>query len=351
MTTHISARVAWHNDGWNGRICKNPAANTFCVGSHSYPGNYIFKRRCLEWENSNAGTKCNDLERIPPCSFSINMFGDEEVTAEADPPDFFNDNTEKRQWILPPATVSIWPYEAMYTGDVIKGRTFDYDRRLERAREYFNAIEPNRSLIFYYSNYSNPFSEDEAKRYVLIGVSRIKSLGEELFYEGCSQKVRERYGGGFVWQRSITSHYPDQGFRIPYHHYKDNPEVLEQIALFPDNPRLCKYATRHMSDDDALGLLESFLRVIYTLKDMGDTTEDWQRRAQWVENLIAELWRHRGLFPGMGAVLTLLRMPNAIPYFKDQALKGNEIEAHHALFDYLEDKENRIENFQVSTTE
>ena len=24
MVQHISARVAWHNNGWNGHICKNP---------------------------------------------------------------------------------------------------------------------------------------------------------------------------------------------------------------------------------------------------------------------------------------------------------------------------------------
>jgi exodeoxyribonuclease V alpha subunit len=26
MTVHISARVAWHDSGWNGRICQDPKA-------------------------------------------------------------------------------------------------------------------------------------------------------------------------------------------------------------------------------------------------------------------------------------------------------------------------------------
>ena len=50
MTVHISARIAWHDDGWNGRICQNPAANTFCVGTQSYPGQHIGEKRSLEWE-------------------------------------------------------------------------------------------------------------------------------------------------------------------------------------------------------------------------------------------------------------------------------------------------------------
>lgn len=31
MTIHISARMAWHMDGWNGRVCKEPAANRYGI--------------------------------------------------------------------------------------------------------------------------------------------------------------------------------------------------------------------------------------------------------------------------------------------------------------------------------
>ena len=44
MATHISARVAWHANGWNGRICREPAANTYCVGTQSYPGQLIAEK-------------------------------------------------------------------------------------------------------------------------------------------------------------------------------------------------------------------------------------------------------------------------------------------------------------------
>ena len=53
------------------------------------------------------------------------------------------------------------------------------------------------------------------------------AVGEELFYEGCSENVRHRYGGGFVWDRNITSHYPDQGLRLPLHRYRERPDVLD----------------------------------------------------------------------------------------------------------------------------
>ena len=335
MTVHVSARVSWHADGWNGHICRDPAANTYCVGTQSYPGQQIAEKRSLEWETECAGQPCRSLDRIPPCCYSHNAFGTDMVAAEAAPPDWFRDGTQTRRWDLPPATVCVWPYEVMYGEDVRQKDRYDYDRRLANARKYFSAISPNKSLVFYYANYSNPFSEDEAKRYALVGISRVKALGAELFYEGCSDHVKKRYGGGFVWQRAITSDYPDQGLRIPYHAYRYHPEVLARIALFPENPRLCKYATRHLSDDDALGLVEGFLRVVRELQALGDTSNDWSLRAHWLEQLISELWQHRGLMPGIPSVLEMLSLHDAIALFKTRALEGREVETADAIFGFL----------------
>ena len=233
MTNHVSARVAWHMDGWNGHICRNPAANTYCVGPHSYPGTKIAEERILEWEQANGGRCCSELDNIPPCIYSINAFGTKPLTAFSDPPKFFKDGTRQRRWNLPPATVCVWPYEEMFLEEVKKqGGTYDYDKRLERARNYFSQVENDRSLIFYYANYSNPFNEEDSRSYVLVGVSRVKKIGEIMFYENCSPETKQKFGGGFIWQCNLTSHYPDQGFRMPYHLYLDKPEVLDKIFLY-----------------------------------------------------------------------------------------------------------------------
>jgi exodeoxyribonuclease V alpha subunit len=31
MATHLSARLTWHEDAWNGRICRHPALNAACM--------------------------------------------------------------------------------------------------------------------------------------------------------------------------------------------------------------------------------------------------------------------------------------------------------------------------------
>jgi exodeoxyribonuclease V alpha subunit len=183
-------------DGWNGRVCADPAANTFCVGNYSYPGDQIRVSRNLEWEKANAGALCSSLDGIPPCVYSINAFGKDGVTGYSDPPEWYPAH-ERRTWEMPASTVCIWPFEEMYRDEVKrsgKGQMYDYDKRLAFAQEYFSRIDVGKSLVFYYANYSNPFSEDDARRYVLVGMSRVKELSKIRNYDNMLPEDRKRYG-------------------------------------------------------------------------------------------------------------------------------------------------------------
>src|SRR5258706_2080914 len=258
MTTHLSARLAWHMDGWNGHICRNPSSNHYCVGPHSYPGDKIKENRNLEWEQSVAGECCSKLDQIPPCIYSINAFGSKALTAYDDPPDFF-DSGKRTKWNLPPATVCVWPYEAMYDDAAKTQGRVDNAKRLELANEFFSPIEKDKSLVFHYANYSNPLSEEESKHYVVIGLSRVKKLGRIEYYKATDKATRDKFAGGFIWQINVETYYPDQGLRIPYHRYLEQPEIFERITPVPENSRCFKYGTRHVSDDDALSLVERFV--------------------------------------------------------------------------------------------
>lgn len=337
MTVHLSARLAWHLDGWNGCVCTVPRANGHCIGLRSYPGQMIAENRDLAFEEQHAGEPCARLPRPLPCGYSVNAFGAEPILAYADPPEFFRDGTKRKEWKVPPATVCTWPYEAMYDDALrLEKGAWDNDARLEAARKYFASLEEDRSLVFYYANYSNPFSDDEHPRYVVVGVSRLAKVGEELFYEGTSEPVRKRYGGGFVWDRNITSHYPDQGFRLPYHAYQNDSEVLARIALIPDNVRCFKYGTRHVSDDEALELVERLLEIATFLRDRGDTSESWPVRIAWLESLVAELWRSRGVFPGLARTLDAIGFPEAVAWAKKETQAGREREARESVFAFLD---------------
>ncbi|MFL6546644.1 MAG: ATP-dependent RecD-like DNA helicase, partial [Candidatus Udaeobacter sp.] len=176
----------------------------------------------------------------------------------------------------------------------------------------------------------------------------MKKIGDIMFYGNCSAETKQKYGGGFIWQCNLTSHYPDQGFRIPYHLYMDQPEVLDTILIVPDNQRNFKYATRVISDDDALDLVEKFLETANTLKDLGDTSENWSVRIGWLQSLVGELWQKRGLYPGLPAVLDHLDFKEAIPYFKQQTTAGNEQDAKKALFAYLDGRTTSIAGLNLA---
>ena len=66
------------------------------------------------------GKCCTKLkgDYIPPCVYSINAFGTEQIMAFADPPHWWKDGTTRKFWDLPPATVCVWPSEWMYGEDV-----------------------------------------------------------------------------------------------------------------------------------------------------------------------------------------------------------------------------------------
>jgi hypothetical protein len=155
----------------------------------------------------------------------------------------------------------------MYAEEVKASGYLDNDRRRALTLEFFEPIKSDcgQNLIFYYANYSNPLSEDEAPRYVMIGVSRIVKVGEELRYRDPSPEIVKRYAGGMVWARSISAAYPDEGVRLPYHSYHDDPQRLAEIAVFPENTSLCKYGSKHLTDDEAIGLLEQFLAKVRRL--------------------------------------------------------------------------------------
>ena len=349
MTVHITARLAWHDDGWNGRVCERPDCNTYCVGTRSYPGDVIVRERVLERETRNAGKLIAKLENedLPPCIYSGNAFGSEEIRGYSNPPDFFKDGAQRTEWSIPRATVCVWPYEAMYGDDVYdENGHFDNNKRSSKAEEFFAHIEAGKSLVFYYANYSNPFSEEDRQRYVLIGTSRIKTVGDRLIYDEANDYIKESFAGGLIWARNIGSSYPDEGLRLPYHLYRDDPDTMQQIVVFPENSRTCKYGSKLLSNDDAIGLLEQLLGSVHTLKALGDKSEDWTEREQWLLGCIAELWEKRGLYPGLVNIMRFLSADVATLNARGLIERGESKEAHKLFFEAI-DKNTDVKELEL----
>ena len=48
MTTVLSVRLAWHDNGWNGRVCSAPKSNTYCIGEYTYQRDMILRDRDVD---------------------------------------------------------------------------------------------------------------------------------------------------------------------------------------------------------------------------------------------------------------------------------------------------------------
>lgn len=307
MAVHMSLRLAWHSDGWNGHICKKPCENVYCVGQHSYPGDMIAGQRDLEFETAHAGESCALYPCRVACALSANAFGKETVQIRMATPSWWKpEDASPTVLTLPPYTACTWCYEAMYKADVrssVKGKTYDYDKRQHNAEVYFSQFEEGKSLVFYYAGYSNPFSENEKDNYVIVGVSRIKRIGDFHYYENASDQIKADYAGGVIWQKPITSNYPDEGLAIPYWKYMDDESILDCIVIKPIHRAPFKYGSREVSNDDAIEIINQLIHSVDALMEIGDTTENWKERQKWLNSLLAELWKARGPYPGFAATL------------------------------------------------
>jgi hypothetical protein len=72
MTTHLSARLAWHDRGWDGRICEVPHLNASCIVHQ-----HIRDSRDDERERRDAEAPFSDLKSwLPPCSRDAGAYAD-----------------------------------------------------------------------------------------------------------------------------------------------------------------------------------------------------------------------------------------------------------------------------------
>ncbi|MBR5413671.1 MAG: AAA family ATPase [Fibrobacter sp.] len=307
MAKHFSVRLAWHENGWNGHICQNPQANSYCIGSHSYPGTAVSDNRDIDYEKKHAGEAiCKHSCKIA-CGYSANAFGADSITMLIKKPSWWKpDDAEDAVVTIPPYTACTWQYDAMYLGDVAPDSgsgKYDNNKRFENAKQYFRQFEPGKSLIFYYAGLSNPFSEEDNENFVLVGISRLKEMHDFMYYGNPTQEICEKYANGLVWQKPITSNYPDEGFCIPYWKYANDKDIMEKLVIKPVNREPFKYASREVPADDAIEVVNQFIVAVDTLIQLGDDTENWNVRKSWLSSVLNELWAVRGPFPGLPSVL------------------------------------------------
>jgi len=350
MITHLSVRLCWHDAGWNGRICKNPQKNRYCINL-----DHIRKNRDPEFESfeiANKG-KCVadfDYEEVHvPCRNEICVFSPKGYIIK-----HYHPLRKIPGYDLAPCTEKFFPY-ALYPAPYrwLMVKHYDNIRKEEKLNlrdlrdedkysfdsegknrvpktwidnsnlqekilnHFWDKIIEKKSLVVFYLN-STPAAEDT--RRVIAGLGRIK--------EKCKMSrfgnSKERPGPNYVWQRQLIQNYPTEGFRLPYQEYlEQGVDTSKIIVTAPENfENEFKYVAEHVSDGAMLAVTEKLVKVVdVILEDISEgcvkLNEDWLKHKHWLQKIIGELWKNRGQCPGVGSVLQFLGFNRGMFYHQD----------------------------------
>ena len=341
---HLSIRVPWHDNGWNGTVCGDPKNNVACLKLHR-----IAERKDEASEASISGRPFKDLrqEEVPPCLQERAGFMSPHSFVREHSHPYRRDDTGTHAHFRPtplnypaysaPGVPFRWMLKESFSGiggsglrehyplddvsqDLEPNLGFDtawwQDYRNHRAilETFWAHVKEEVSLIFFYAK-QVPLADDMPGRRILVGVGRVESISPltEYLYDGPTDgKLRS-----MLWERMVGhSIRPDisDGFLMPYHEALEKSregdafDPSEVLAFAPeDRFTEFSYATEHVGDDAAIGALLSIRAALLRSAELFGA--EIQNQEAWIDKELGRLWRKRGPFPGMGAVLYACGVP------------------------------------------
>jgi len=329
MTNHLTVRMAWHDNNWNGRVCNNPEDNFYCVGTHSLLSERIARKRDLEIEKNHAGEDIKNLKGyIPPCYWSINAFCNEEKNIKHEHPfDFVT--VDSIPETLGPFSVFSWPFKLSFV--ITKknrnkhGKYWPKSVLKDRINDFLDKFVDKESIVFFYCNYDNPVSADDSEskpKYLLLGCALLAKKGEPTFFK-FSPKEFERIKRGegmqnfpdMNWVLQFSYDFENYGVLLPYKQYleneKNNPDDsrLKEMKVLIDEPSLVsgfKYVAMDIDDDKCLYLLYKIKKAIEKVQSDGIVVDrDFSKEEKTIDYLIEKTWNNRGLYPSLKNIIDI----------------------------------------------
>lgn len=328
---HLSLRVPWHDNRWEGSICNHPSENSSCL---------ILKNCALarndELEDSLAGQSIENLhkDQLPPCIRERATFmSDFSFTHIVEHPYKQRNNDKYKHFKATPLRFPAYsaagvPFLWMMRDEAEKIAEF-YELDFDISREpdlnfptnwiqdyhnqkamldcFFEHVEPQNSLCFFYAK-DVPFVETSGR--VLIGVGRVKYISDGVEYEYEAKGDLRSMLWEHMIQHSIRPDFKD-GFLLPYHdaldYQKENPDFdPAKLAVIAPSEKMLQfsYATEHVTNDTAIKTLLLCVKSLERAKELGIGNRDWNEQIKWIHERINELEKIRGHYPGLGSALT-----------------------------------------------
>ncbi|MHA1577254.1 MAG: ATP-dependent DNA helicase [Candidatus Thorarchaeota archaeon] len=331
MSKHLTIRMAWHDNNWDGKVCCNPEGNTYCTGTHSLLSGRIEKIKKTTVEQGLKGEYIQgnfDPENIPPCYWSINAFSDKPFDVK---------HSHAFKWVkhtisdtVKPYSIFTWPFKLSFVHtDESKTIHGSYWPDLEqRIKDFIGKFKKNESIMFFYANYDNPVSADDMK-YLLLGCSVVDEAempGDFPFTNSelaNTRKVKIKNGKRDISMKNFPTlnwtiqftHQNEKAILLPYKEYvkhvEEFPEEFEKlndIKVVIDEPSLVrsfKYVAMDIDDDKCLYLLYKIRKAIFKIREHNRQviTHNLEEEEQRIDALIKMVWERRGIYPSLVQVL------------------------------------------------
>lgn len=325
---HVSMRVPWHDAGWSGVVCRAPLLNDACAKLKR-----IADGKRARMELPIAGQSLEDLPREQwPCCVDeratfMAPFEMQQVKrhalAERGAKEYGHFRPTPQRY--PAYSAGVVPFRWMMRGELEAFRD-ELELEVDDGREpelgydsnwvhevgnqtallegFAAQLREEGSLCFFYAKHV-PFFEGTGR--VLIGVGRVTRIGPLTEYDRSDADGM----GGMVWERPIQhSIRPNgkDGFLMPYYEVleraKEDPSLDFEpyVAHAPDEHwGEFSYDSELVTHDGAIAaLLAMETALARAEQDFGIATG---AQRQWVHDELVRLWKVRGPFPGLGAVL------------------------------------------------
>lgn len=337
MNQHLSVRVAWHQERWNGTVCRVASDNSFCLDLDR-----IREERDDEYEDTIGLTHFADLpiDRLPPCRAESGAFmtGREipQIRSHpyADIPKAISTHGALRPTVVkvPPHATLVVPFRWMLrqNQEAIDERlpvplppdeespffspwVFSAQRQEALSRLFFEPIVAEQSLIFLYTKSGHPLG-DQINRLV-VGLGNVQGVGPILHYDSTSSSAYPMWDR--VVRHSVRADGSD-GFLLPYHDYLEatgdaiederRQALLPEIVVVPEASHVSafSYAGEHAGPDVALSTLVRALEAVRAIRRHGIAPGPWEQREDWLNDQLSRVWQQRGAFPGAGGMLEAL---------------------------------------------
>ena len=335
MPQHISLRVPWHDHGWDGTVCADPQNNNACLRLRN-----ISESRDDKAEAAICGQCMADhADKLSCIGEGACFMSSQEVIRITEHPYKKSSPTTHGHFLpteirYPAYSFPARPFAWLMRDNLLAVKdAYNIDFQQEREPHlrfntiwvqdaenhkavfdyFYHDVKENESLCIAYAK-QVPFVEDS--RRVIVGIGHVKKVIPAVEHNHTNAGALR----SLIWEtmicHSIRPNHED-GFVIPYQqmmeYAKSHPDFdMSSITVFAPEDAFNEfsYATEHVSHDAVIDVLQSCIKAFDIINSCLD--EDYSNVLEWLNRQLAQVWEDRGAFPGLGAMLCALAIPQGI---------------------------------------